>query len=118
MAIQRACRGAFFKKLFDNWEEIQYNIGMLREIAEKIVEYLNKWMGQKTGIGDLKKTSPQVLPLDEQSFKKIRGKNFLYVDKTGFIAKLINSQSTYFFLFPLPFLGGPFPLLLRVSNFI
>lgn len=38
------------------------------------------------------------LPLDVQSFKKIVRSRFLYVDKTGYIARLINSQSTYFFL--------------------
>jgi len=38
------------------------------------------------------------LPLDVQSFRKIRNENFLYVDKTGYIAKLVNSKLTYFFL--------------------
>jgi hypothetical protein len=38
------------------------------------------------------------LPLDVQSFKKISRTQFLYVDKTGYIARLINSQLTYFFL--------------------
>jgi hypothetical protein len=53
---------------------------MIREIIEKIAEPLKKWAGKKTGSGNLEKTSPQVFPLDEQSFKKIRKKNFLYVD--------------------------------------
>lgn len=38
------------------------------------------------------------LPLDIQFFDKIINNGFLYVDKTGFIAKLINSKLTYFFL--------------------
>lgn len=71
---------------------------MIREITEKIFESFKKWVGKKTGSRNLEKTSTQVFPLDEQSFKKIREKNFLYVDKTKFIAKLINRQSTYFFL--------------------
>jgi translation initiation factor IF-1 len=40
----------------------------------------------------------QRLPLDVQSFRKIVNDDFLYVDKTGLIAKLINSKLTYFFL--------------------
>jgi hypothetical protein len=52
--------------LFDNWEGIGYNRGMIREIAEKIVESLGKWVGKKTGNRNLEKTSPQVFPLDEQ----------------------------------------------------
>jgi hypothetical protein len=40
----------------------------------------------------------QRLPLDVQSFKKIVNDDFLYVDKTSFIAKLINTKLTYFFL--------------------
>jgi len=39
-----------------------------------------------------------LLPLDIQSIQKIRRDDFLYVDKTGFIAQLINSKLTYFFL--------------------
>jgi hypothetical protein len=39
-----------------------------------------------------------LLPLDIQSLQKIRKDDFLYVDKTGFIAQLINSKLTYFFL--------------------
>jgi hypothetical protein len=38
------------------------------------------------------------LPLDEQSFKKMIGRDLLYVDKTGYIAKLIDSKLTFFFL--------------------
>jgi hypothetical protein len=38
------------------------------------------------------------LPLDIQFFDKIINNGFLYVDKTGFIAKLIDSKLTYFFL--------------------
>lgn len=38
------------------------------------------------------------LPLDIQEFDRIRGDDFIYVDKTGYIARLINSNWTYFFL--------------------
>jgi len=50
---------------------------------------------------ELKKNSElklPLLPLDVQFFDKIIDNGFLYVDKTGFIAKLINSKLTYFFL--------------------
>jgi hypothetical protein len=46
----------------------------------------------------LTKNDLPVLPLDVQSFEKIRNNDFLYVDKTGFIAKLIETKLTYFFL--------------------
>jgi len=39
-----------------------------------------------------------LLPLDIQFFHKIKKDDFLYIDKTGLIAQLINSKLTYFFL--------------------
>ena len=57
------------------------------EVAEKIVNNLDKLPAKK----------PK-LPLGMQSFIKLIGGDFIYVDKTGFIKKLINSGLTYFFL--------------------
>ncbi|MCX6583424.1 MAG: AAA family ATPase [Candidatus Aminicenantes bacterium] len=58
-----------------------------------------------TGVINKKKSKPatlpnepQGLPLDVQFFDKLIANNFVYVDKTAFIAKLINSKLTYFFL--------------------
>ncbi len=43
-------------------------------------------------------SQPLALPLDVQSFNKLMDSHFLYVDKTEFIAQLINTKLTYFFL--------------------
>ncbi|MEM9884624.1 MAG: AAA family ATPase [Bacteroidota bacterium] len=44
-----------------------------------------------------KDTLMQGLPISTHTFEKIRNRNYLYVDKTPFIEKLVNS-GTYFFL--------------------
>ncbi|MGE5343237.1 MAG: AAA family ATPase [Candidatus Omnitrophota bacterium] len=46
----------------------------------------------------LSHSGPKGLPLDIQFFDKLMAGHFIYVDKTDFIAKLINSKLTYYFL--------------------
>ena len=82
---------------------MNYNIPMVKifEQAKKILGCLVIWGRKIIGPGKSSKDNPpglKQLPLDEQSFKKMIGRGFLYVDKTGYIAKLINSKLTYFFL--------------------
>jgi hypothetical protein len=76
-----------------------YNENMLKiiDIVKKIADFLTKTSRKKPG-GKNKETSSKMLPLDVQSFKRIRSDDFIYVDKTGFIAKLVDSKLIYFFL--------------------
>ena len=43
------------------------------------------------------------LPIGIQSFEKLREENFVYVDKTAYIAELVNSGSVFFLSRPRRF---------------
>ena len=47
--------------------------------------------------------TPRKLPLGVQSFKDLREKDFLYVDKTEFLFRLVNSSKVYFLSRPRRF---------------
>jgi hypothetical protein len=63
-------------------------------IVQGLTEVINKKKSKPATLPN----EPQGLPLDVQFFDKLIANNFVYVDKTAFIAKLINSKLTYFFL--------------------
>ncbi|HLP44681.1 MAG TPA: AAA family ATPase [Candidatus Kapabacteria bacterium] len=63
-------------------------------IVQGLTDVINKKKSKSTTLPN----EIQGLPLDLQFFDKLVASNFVYVDKTGFIAKLINSKLTYFFL--------------------
>ncbi|MGP1445882.1 MAG: AAA family ATPase, partial [Treponema sp.] len=48
-------------------------------------------------------TIPRKLPIGLQSFKDLREKGFLYVDKTEYLFRLINSSKVYFLSRPRRF---------------
>lgn len=48
--------------------------------------------------GEPGKINGKKLPLDVQAFRRMIDENFLYVDKTAVISRLINSGGSYFFL--------------------
>ena len=47
--------------------------------------------------------APRKLPLGIQSFKDLREKNFLYVDKTAYLSRLVNNSKVYFLSRPRRF---------------
>ena len=48
-------------------------------------------------------TAPRKLPIGIQSFKDLREKNFLYVDKTAYLSRLVNNSKVYFLSRPRRF---------------
>ena len=47
--------------------------------------------------------APRKLPIGIQSFKDLREKNFLYVDKTAYLSRLVNNSKVYFLSRPRRF---------------
>ena len=43
-------------------------------------------------------TAARAYPVGIQTFEKVRTQNFLYIDKTDYIVKMLNLNSTYVFL--------------------
>jgi hypothetical protein len=95
-----------FKAIFDRFTMKSANPQLLetynkmnRLMMKTLEENNEKNLDTRTGFS-YQPTETQFLdfPLDEQSFKKIRERNLLYVDKTGIIARLIQRRATYFFL--------------------
>lgn len=95
-----------FKGIFDRFTMKSANPQLLktynkmnRLMMETLEEKKEKSLERRTDFPDQPEdTQFQDFPLDEHSFKKIRERNLLYVDKTGIIARLIQRRATYFFL--------------------
>jgi hypothetical protein len=70
-------------------------MSLIDKISGKIARFLRR--RERKEPGDKNSESRQ-LPIDLQFFDKLVDNDFIYVDKTGFIAKMIESKLTYFFL--------------------
>lgn len=68
---------------------------LIDKIQGKIARFLRR-REEKKPVN--KSSESRQLPIDVQFFAKLMGNDFIYVDKTGYIAKLIESKLTYFFL--------------------